>query len=87
VDAGLPLGIALDVRYAEKEFTLGARETLTLISDGVLEARSASGELFGFGRTCGISREPAEKIAETAQQWGQEDDITVLTVKRMVAFS
>jgi len=55
---------------------------LTLLSDGVVEARSASGELFGFERTGGISRESAEKIAATAQQFGQEDDITVLTVMR-----
>jgi serine phosphatase RsbU (regulator of sigma subunit) len=82
VDAGLPLGIAKDVTYAETEFTLEAGETLTFISDGVLEARSARGELFGFDRTCGISRESAEKIAATAQQFGQEDDITVLTVER-----
>ncbi len=82
VDAGLPLGIAKDVTYAENEFTLKAGETLTLISDGVLEARSASGELYGFERTCGISRESAERIAATVQQFGQEDDITVLTVER-----
>jgi len=80
VDAGLPLGITSDVAYAETEFTLEAGDTLTLISDGVLEARSPSRELFGFDRTCGISRESAKKIAATAQQFGQEDDITVLTV-------
>lgn len=82
VDAGLPLGIASDVTYGESEFTLEAGETLTLISDGVLEAKNASRELFGFERTCGISQESAEKMAATAQQFGQEDDITVLTVER-----
>jgi hypothetical protein len=82
LEGGLPLGIAEDVTYTETEFSLEAGETLTLLSDGVVEARIASGELFGFERTCGISRELAEKIAATAQRWGQEDDITVLTVMR-----
>jgi serine phosphatase RsbU (regulator of sigma subunit) len=82
LEGGLPLGIAEDVTYTETEFSLEAGETLTLLSDGVVEARIASGELFGFERTCGISRELAEKIAATAKRWGQEDDITVLTVMR-----
>jgi hypothetical protein len=29
-----------------------------------------------------MSRQTAEKIAETAQDFGQDDDITVLTVTR-----
>jgi serine phosphatase RsbU (regulator of sigma subunit) len=54
---------------------------LTLITDGVLEARSAEGELFGFERTGSISTQPAEEIARAAQSFGQQDDITVLTVR------
>jgi hypothetical protein len=84
LDGDLPLGLLENVIYTEAKFCLEPGEMLTLLSDGVVEARSSSGELFGFERTCGISRESAEKIAATAQQWGQEDDITVLTVKRMV---
>jgi serine phosphatase RsbU (regulator of sigma subunit) len=84
VDPGLPLGIAEDVTYNDTEFNMKAGEMLTLLSDGVVEARSASGELFGFERTCAISSESAENIAAAAQLFGQEDDITVLTVKRMV---
>jgi len=53
---------------------------LTLLSDGVVEARSASGELFGFERITAISHEPAEKVAQAARAFGQEDDITVLRV-------
>jgi len=49
--------------------------------DGVLEATSATGEIFGFDRTRAISNETAEKIAETAREFGQEDDITVLTLR------
>ena len=37
-------------------------------------------ELFGFEWAAGISTEAAEKIASAAQRFGQEDDITVLTL-------
>jgi serine phosphatase RsbU (regulator of sigma subunit) len=53
-----------------------------LLSDGVVEARSSAGELFGFERTRAISAESAAAIAAAAQRHGQEDDITVLTVVR-----
>jgi serine phosphatase RsbU (regulator of sigma subunit) len=47
----------------------------------VVEARSKSGELFGFDRTREISRESAAAIAQAAQSFGQDDDITVVTVE------
>jgi serine phosphatase RsbU (regulator of sigma subunit) len=50
------------------------------MTDGVVEARSASGELFGFERTAFISTQSADEIAAAAQAFGQEDDITVLTL-------
>ena len=56
---------------------------MTFLSDGVLEARNPSGELFGFERLAAISIQPAEAIAQAAQAFGQEDDITVLTVARV----
>jgi hypothetical protein len=46
----------------------------------VVEARARSGELFGFDRAAAVSMQPAEVIAQTAQSFGQDDDITVLTV-------
>lgn len=56
------------------------RGRLTLLSDGVVEAQSPTGELFGFDRTAAISNQSAEAIAQAAQAFGQEDDITVLTL-------
>lgn len=85
VDAGLPLGILADCTYAERSFQLGYGDRLMLLSDGVVEARSGAGELFGFERTRAISAEPAAEIAAAAQRYGQEDDITVLTVERQGA--
>jgi hypothetical protein len=47
-----------------------------------VEARTRTGELLGFERTANLSTQPAESIAQTAQDFGQEDDITVLTLSR-----
>jgi hypothetical protein len=80
LDSGLPLGIVPDAEYAETRLTLAPGETLMLLSDGVVEARNATGELFGFERTRAISRESAQNVAQAAQAFGQEDDITVLTL-------
>jgi serine phosphatase RsbU (regulator of sigma subunit) len=56
---------------------------LTLMTDGVVEARGKTGELFGFERTVAVSKDSAQSIADTAQKFGQDDDITVLTVIRV----
>lgn len=56
---------------------------MTMLTDGVVEARDKGGELFGFARTQAISREKADQIAQTAQAFGQDDDITVLTISRV----
>jgi hypothetical protein len=85
VENGLPLGLTADANYTESTITLTLGSQLTLLSDGVVEARNLTGELFGFERTASISTEPAEKIAQAAQQFGQEDDITVLTLTRVDA--
>jgi Stage II sporulation protein E (SpoIIE) len=78
--AGLPLGISAEVEYEESNFQLQPDESLTFLSDGVVEARNAAGELFGFERTIAISRRSAEAIAQAAVAFGQDDDITVLTL-------
>ena len=80
LDAGLPLGISTDATYAESTLQLSPNDRLTFLSDGVVEARSATGVLFGFDRTQAISTQSAEAIAQAAQAHGQEDDITVLTL-------
>jgi hypothetical protein len=76
----LPLGIAANVDYAEHSIHLAPGDSLTFLSDGVVEAGSGTGELFGFDRTRQISTQSAEQIAAAARAWGQEDDITVLTL-------
>jgi hypothetical protein len=78
--AGLPLGIVPDMDYEQTSFLLPATARLTLMSDGVVEARAENGELYGFDRTSKISKLPAKEIAAEANRFGQEDDITVITL-------
>ncbi len=80
LDANFPLGISPEVEYAETTVGLDRGDRVTFLSDGVLEARSETGDIFGFDRTREISRQSAQAIAKAAQQFGQEDDITVLTL-------
>jgi phosphoserine phosphatase RsbU/P len=80
VESGLPLGITPDVCYSETTFQLNPNDRLTFVSDGVVEATNERRELFGFHRTEAISTQSASAIAEAAKQFGQHDDITVLTL-------
>ena len=82
LESGLPLGISADTIYAEATFKLSSGQQLTLLTDGVIEARDEAGALFGFEPAAALSTRPAEAIALAAQAFGQEDDITVLTVAR-----
>ena len=81
-EPGLPLGIAADVGYSETTLQLGPGEAITFVTDGIVEAASATGELFGFERTRALSGKSTVEIADAAKAWGQNDDITVVTVRR-----
>lgn len=80
IPPGLPLGVDAAPEYKEFSLQLTPGDTLTLVSDGVVEARSPGGELFGFERMREISSRSAQQIAEAAVAFGQQDDITVLTL-------
>ena len=75
---GLPLGLVSGADYTETVTSLTGR--MVLVTDGVVEARNARGELFGFERTRELSTLAAEALAAAAQRFGQEDDITVFSV-------
>jgi Stage II sporulation protein E (SpoIIE) len=83
----LPLGVSADAAYEELVFRLHEGETLTLYTDGIVEARSATGELYGFERVQILAqeRQSAEQIVAAACAFGQEDDITVLSIRRLAA--
>lgn len=79
--ASLPLGLTTDAEFNEVTIRLSPGDKLTLLTDGIVEARSSGGELFGFERTLAISNQSAQHIAQAAQAFGQDDDVTVLTVE------
>ncbi len=84
---GLPLGVIADVAYEEVRLYLHPGDRLLMMSDGVAEARKPNGEMFGFDRVRNLSNQSAFFIADAAKDFGQEDDITVLTVRRLVEAS
>lgn len=76
----LPLGLAGKIEPSLQALQLRPGDQLTFITDGVVEARDAAGELFGFARARIICNEPVGEIVRRAQEFGQNDDITVLRV-------
>lgn len=91
--AGMPLGLLPDMEYEEHEAILGPGDNLLLHSDGLAEAHSPDGEMFGFPRLaklCG-ERDGGEALIDlllnelasfTGPGWEQEDDITLVTLQR-----
>jgi serine phosphatase RsbU (regulator of sigma subunit) len=78
--ADLPLGVIPNIQYEQATFELNVGDRLIFLSDGVVEASNAHGELFGFERTQQVSNESARYIAQTAKRFGQTDDITVVSL-------
>ena len=78
--ADLPLGVIPNIQYEQATFQLEVGDRLIFLSDGVVEASNAHGELFGFERTQQVSNESARYIAQTAKRFGQTDDITVVSM-------
>lgn len=80
----LPLGIDPEMKYEETRIELRPGDRCSLYTDGLLEARAPSGEIFSFERLQQLfaSHPDAVKASEAAVNFGQEDDITVLTLTR-----
>jgi serine phosphatase RsbU (regulator of sigma subunit) len=90
---GMPLGLMAAMGYEEKEIVLEAGEAALFYSDGLVEAHDPKGEMFGFPRLRALVAEYDEKrsledflLEElerfTGEDWEQEDDITLLTLRR-----
>jgi serine phosphatase RsbU (regulator of sigma subunit)/predicted ester cyclase len=90
---GMPLGLMPGMDYEEKEIILEAGESALFYSDGLVEAHDSKGEMFGFPRLRELVAEHAEEAALgdflleelysfVGEGWEQEDDITLLTLKR-----
>lgn len=83
----LPLDLSTSASYAESRLRLNVGDRFALYTDGLLEARNAKGESFSFERLGAlIAASPdAAKAAEAAVNFGQDDDITVLTFTPLAA--
>jgi hypothetical protein len=79
----LPLGLVADAQYESVQIQIAPGDRLTLCTDGLPEARTPSGELLGFERVAELLAHCADanQIADAACSFGQEDDITVLTLE------
>ncbi len=80
-EPALPLGLDFEAGFAETTLRMCGKDQLTILTDGVPEAEKER-ELFGFARTENLSTQGATYIADAARSFGQNDDITVLTIVR-----
>jgi len=87
MEGALPLGAIPGIDFPVLQFNLKEGDALMLMTDGVAEAQDAEGHLFGFDRVAEMLRKDvaAATLATAAQAFGQEDDITVLTIARTAA--
>jgi Stage II sporulation protein E (SpoIIE) len=81
----LPLGIDPAIAYEEVVMQFHPGDRCALYTDGLLEARSPSGEIFSFERlqTLFASGADAAQASKAAVAFGQDDDITVVTLTRL----
>jgi serine phosphatase RsbU (regulator of sigma subunit)/ketosteroid isomerase-like protein len=90
---GMPLGLMPGMAYEEKEMTLAPGDGVLFYSDGLVEAHNPKGEMFGFPRLRELIAEHGEVgslgdvllgdlSSFTGEGWEQEDDITLLTLRR-----
>jgi serine phosphatase RsbU (regulator of sigma subunit) len=95
---GMPLGLMPGMKYEENEIVLEAGDSTLLYSDGLVEAHDPKGEMFGFPRLRALMAEHGEEpslgdfllkklYSFVGEGWEQEDDITLLTLRRSAAQS
>jgi serine phosphatase RsbU (regulator of sigma subunit) len=95
---GIPLGLMPGMSYEEKEIVLDAGEAALFYSDGLVEAHDPEGEMFGFPRLRALIAEHGEErslgdflmeelYSFVGEGWQQEDDITLLTLRRSASLS
>ena len=84
MEGALPLGVIGGMDFPVMQFQMEPGDSLMMMSDGIAEAQNAAGALFGFERVHELmSRQiSAAELATEAQNFGQEDDILVLNIRR-----
>jgi len=94
---GMPLGLMPGMSYEERGIDLEAGEVVLFYSDGLVEAHDPKGETFGFPHLRSLVAEHAEGSlgdflleelhSFVEEGWEQEDDITLLTLRRSASLS
>jgi serine phosphatase RsbU (regulator of sigma subunit)/ketosteroid isomerase-like protein len=90
---GMPLGMMPGMSYEEGEVSLAEGNCVLFYSDGLVEAHNSRGEMFGFPRLQDLVAEHGEErslgdflleelYSFVGESWEQEDDITLLTLRR-----
>ncbi len=93
---GMPLGMMPGMSYEEGEVSLSEGNCVLFYSDGLVEAHNPRGEMFGFPRLRALVAEHGEErslgkflleelYTFVGEGWEQEDDITLLTLRRSAA--
>jgi serine phosphatase RsbU (regulator of sigma subunit)/anti-sigma regulatory factor (Ser/Thr protein kinase) len=95
---GMPLGLMPDIRYEEVEGVIAPGSNVLLYSDGLVEAHDPNQEMYGFPRLReamtidDAGSELLDRLLETLDEftgpaWEQEDDITLVTLRRATGVS
>jgi serine phosphatase RsbU (regulator of sigma subunit) len=95
---GMPLGLMPGMSYKEKALVLDAGEAALFYSDGLVEAHDPQGGMFGFPKLRALVAEHGEErslgdllleelYSFVGEGWEQEDDITLLMLRRSVFLS
>lgn len=91
---GMPLGLMEGMAYEQHEACLEPGDHILLYSDGVVEAHDTQRAMFSFERMAGLvadspvggqrllSNVLSELAAFTGPDWVQEDDITLVSIRR-----
>jgi hypothetical protein len=85
VEGALPLGVVAGMQFPASHFHLADGDSMMLMTDGVAEAQDKQGRLFGFERIGELVGKGAGggALAAAALNFGQQDDITILTLMRL----
>src|SRR5215211_6492104 len=90
---GMPLGLMPWMSYEQKEIELDCGQGVFFYSDGLVEAHDPEGQMFGFPRLRALVAEQGgegslgalcleKPYSFVGEGWEQEDDITLLTLRR-----
>ena len=95
---GMPLGLMPGMSYEEKQTVLDGGEAALFYSDGLVEAHGPKGDMFGFPNLKALVAKHSEEgsLGEllleelytfVGEGWEQEDDITLLSLRRSALLS